>query len=248
MGQVNTFTQARIVPAMFPEDMRQLPVRFAANLVLGKGRIVAQVTSAAASEVQTLTPGGTLSGGTYTLIVSGAQTDPLAFNANAAAIKAAIEAALTRVYGLPSGTVNVTGGPLNSGVATVTFTGACANQPQPLIQVINALTGAAPTVTVARTTPGVAQYAFADYNDALATGQQIAKAILPVDIATDPSGRITLGSAPYGSERGGTFNDHAVIIRGIYKTTDLVGLDANGVTDLGRLIMGSVADGLLQLY
>jgi len=248
MGQVNTFTQASIVPAMFPEDMRLLAVRFAANLVLGKGRILAQVTAAAASEVQTLTPGGTLSGGTFTLIVSGAQTDPLAHNASVATIDAAIEAALTRVYGLPSGTVNVTGSPLNAGVATVTYTGALANQPQPLIQVINNLTGTSPTVTVARTTPGSAQFAFADYNDALSNGQQIAKAILPVDIATDPSGLITLGSAPYGSERGGTFRDHGVIIRGLYRTTDLVGLDANGVTDLGRLVMGTVADGLLQLY
>lgn len=245
---LNRFTQEEIVPCAFPEDMRKLTVRLAANQVLFKGQILAEVTASNASEVQTVTGGGTISSGTWALIVNKALTASLAWNANAAAVKAAIEAALTRDYGLPAGTVNVTGGPLASGAFTITFAGVLANQPQDFIQVVNNLGGSSPTLTVARSTAGVANGFFMAYNDALSNGQQIAKGILPIDVATDPSGRITTGSIAVGNEHGGTKLEQSMIVRGMFRTEDLIGLDSNAVADLGRLVRGTTSTGILQLY
>lgn len=243
----NTFTQAELTPAMYPEDARRLTIRLAANQVLGRATTLAEVTADSASEVQTVTPSGTISGGTWFLIVNKAQTAPLAHNANAAAVKAAIEAALTAVYGLSAGTVNVTGGPLTSGAFTITFAGECANQPQDLIQLVNNLTGSTPAIAAARTTAGVAKGTFMAYNDALSDGRQIAKGLLPINVATDPSGRITGGVLATGGESGATSLTTSMFIKGWFRTEELIGLDANAVTDLGRLVRGSVSTGLLQL-
>jgi hypothetical protein len=68
-------------------------------------------------EVQTVTPSGTISGGTFTINVLGATTAPIAFGATAANIKTAIDAALA------GNTITVGGGPANTTPWTLTFTG-----------------------------------------------------------------------------------------------------------------------------
>lgn len=355
----NRFTQLTLQPQTYPERVLHRTPRFAAGLKLLAGTLVAIITAANANEVQTLTPGGTVSGGTATLIVSGAQ---VTINASdtAATVKSKIEAALTATYGLPAGTIGVTGGPLTSGALTITFQGACGNQPQPLIQVASALTGSSPTLTAARTTSGVSNGAAVAYNGTLVTapttaptvagngsgsafaagsvavqytwantngettpspaafvtltaGQNVRVSALtapsgatkanyyvngvfvastnvsggsaaqtdlsgsaiavgggvPVvnsayvatdgsqlpagwtvrDIATDPGGNITLGILPGGGEKGATFGVEAVAFSGgVWNTSELTGLDANAVSKLGKLISGSVSNGLLHLY
>ena len=125
----------------------------------GKAREARGVPSASGapsngtSEVQTLTVTGTPTGGTFVLEFKGQRTDPIDFDADAAAVDAALEA-------LPSiGTGGVTcgGGALPGTPVTITFAGKNAARAQPLITVpVNSLTGGTtPAAAVAETTPGV---------------------------------------------------------------------------------------------
>lgn len=129
--------------------------------ILPKGMVMAKITTggdagkigpfqggAPTNEVQTLTVTGTPTGGTYKLGFDGETTAALAFNANAAAI----QAALLALPGVGATDLAVTG----SGPFTVTYGGARAGQDVPKITLEeNALTGGStPSVTVATTTPG----------------------------------------------------------------------------------------------
>ncbi len=96
--------------------------------------------------VQTVTITGTPTGGTFTLTWNGQTTAPIAFNATASAVAAALNA-------LPGGaSITATGGPLPTGVA-VTFP-KLINQSL-LVGSATALTGgSSPAVVVTNTTPG----------------------------------------------------------------------------------------------
>lgn len=104
-----------------------------------------------ANEVQTLTFGGTVSGGTFTLQVVGYDaTAAIAYDANAAAITAALEL----IVG--SGNIAVT---VNGGAPDfdITFTGTLAGTDPALIVADGALlTGTSPTITIAAGTEGTA--------------------------------------------------------------------------------------------
>jgi len=108
------------------------------------------------NEVQTI-PAATATGGTFTLsyaiLGNTYTTAPIAYNATAAAVLTAIQAALPAQYGGTN--IVATGGPVNTTPITLTYSGVnTARQPIPLPTVNGtALTGgtlAAPT----RTTPG----------------------------------------------------------------------------------------------
>ncbi len=69
-------------------------------------------------------------GGSYTLTVAGVTTAPIAYNANAATIEAAIDAAVGH------SDIAVTGGPLSSADVTLTFSGDSVDETdQPLTTV-----------------------------------------------------------------------------------------------------------------
>lgn len=223
------------------------PAVLEANRVYSKGTVLGEVTSNAASAVQTITRSGTPATGSFQLSFGDSvkyQTAVIS-TYTAAALQAALEA-------LPNiGTGNVTVA-LATNVYTITFTGALANKPQPLLaQVANSLQTSAPaavTLSFATTTTGVQKGAYGPYDDALSNGKETARAILPVACATGPDGRISLSAVAGGGEHGETRMDVAVaVMGGIWDTSKLVGLDANGVADLGRLVQGSVASGLLAL-
>lgn len=75
---------------------------------------------AGTSEVQTVTLSGSPSTGTFTLTYDGAETAPIAYDAAAATVDAALEALST----IPAGGVTCTGGALPGSAVTVTFSGA----------------------------------------------------------------------------------------------------------------------------
>ena len=145
--------------------------------VLQPGTVMAKITSgpdtgkigpfqaAGTDEVQVLTPGGTISGGTYTITVLGATTAPIAYNANAATIQAAVRAAVAALTGTDDATValkligdgiTVTGGPISSGAVTLTFNAETSQNVAQATVDTALLTGAAPTLTPSTTTAGVA--------------------------------------------------------------------------------------------
>jgi hypothetical protein len=78
-------------------------------------------------------------------------------------------------------------------------------------------------------------------------GTQNPTLILQYPCVVDASGNIALGDTASG-EHGVTVKSAPAWRSGVFKTTELVGLDANAVSKLGRLIRGSVADGELVVY
>lgn len=142
--------------------------------VLQPGTVLAKITSgpeigkvgpfqaAGTDEIQTVTGTGTISGGTYTLTVMGSTTTALAYNANAAAVQAAIRAAVvadttsTAAELAIADSLTVTGGPLSTTPLTITYDGELGADVPAVTIATGSLTGSTPGATVATTTPGVA--------------------------------------------------------------------------------------------
>lgn len=120
------------------------------------GDIINLATTGYTTEVQTITITGTPTGGTFQLAFMSQVTAPIAYNAAAAAV----QAALVALPGIGNGGVTVTGGPGPGTPYVVTFAGQNANAAQPLITASGAgLTGGTtPAVGVVRTTAGFGLY------------------------------------------------------------------------------------------
>jgi hypothetical protein len=110
------------------------------------------------NEVQTLTIGGTPTGGTFKLAFDGHTTAPIEWTDTDNNLVAAIDAALEALPNIGTGGVTTAAGTVSSGIGTVTLTfgGNLAKLVVPTITVAdNSLTGTSPTAAVAETTPGV---------------------------------------------------------------------------------------------
>lgn len=126
----------------------------------GAGRMMsnAGAPSAGTDEVQTLTIGGTPTGGTFKLAFDGFQTAAITWSATNATLIANIDAALEALPNIGAGGVTTAVGTMTAGIgtATITFTGNNTRKAVPTITVAdNSLTGTTPTLAVAETTPGV---------------------------------------------------------------------------------------------
>jgi hypothetical protein len=122
--------------------------------------LAAATVTWANNEVQTITPSGTWTSGTYTIEfthpTTGATetTATIAYTADASAIKAALAA----LGSLATGDLTVTGGPLSDSgpvkPVIVTFGGAYANTPIPALSASTTLIVGGGTAAVVRTTQG----------------------------------------------------------------------------------------------
>ena len=238
------YTQSELTPAMFPERMLKAALPVAANQHLVKGTIVGLVTSSSASDVQTLTQ-ASATGGTFTITFGFGTvytTAPIAYNATAAAVQAALQA----LPNIGAGNVTCTGGALGTAGVVCTFAGALANQPQPIFAINNAgLIGSGAAVSVAHTTVGVANGAMEAYASGNTDGSQTPIGILAVEVATDPQGNVSFGPLPTGNGFGAVRHVAPIAISGYFNTADLTGLDSNAVSKLGRLIDGTTSAGVL---
>lgn len=98
--------------------------------------------------IQTLTVGGTPTGGTFALAYQGQITAPIAYNAAASAVQSALQALST----IGGGNAICTGGPLPGTAVTVTFGSALTTATVPLLTAnIAGLTGGTPTIAIANT-------------------------------------------------------------------------------------------------
>lgn len=86
-------------------------------------------------------------------------------------------------------------------------------------------------------TPGT----FAAYNNGAADGREVARCLLAYDVSVDAGGLITVG----GGEQGEKSLGCPAFFSGWFATSELLGLDAPAVADLGRLISGSLTSGVL---
>jgi hypothetical protein len=109
-------------------------------------------TISGVNEVQTLSISGTPTGGTFTLTFDGQTTATIAYNANAAAV----QAALIALSNVGASDVVCTGGALPGTPVVITFGGALAHTDVALITAASGgLTGGStPTASVALTTAG----------------------------------------------------------------------------------------------
>jgi hypothetical protein len=110
------------------------------------------------NEVQTLTIGGTPTGGTFKLAFDGHTSAAIAWSSTNATLLANIQAALDAMPNVGANGIVATAGTLTNGVGTITLTfGAnLGNLAVPTVTIANnSLTGTSPTLAVAETTPGV---------------------------------------------------------------------------------------------
>lgn len=114
---------------------------------------------AGTNEVQTITIGGTPAGGTFKLGFNGWTTPAITWSNVNATLLAAIDAALEGLPSIGTGGVATAAGTLTAGIGTITVTfngGNVQRRAVPTITVVdNSMTGTAPTIAVAETTPGV---------------------------------------------------------------------------------------------
>jgi hypothetical protein len=127
---------------------------------LGTPLAYAGAPPAAVNEVQTLTIGGTPTGGTFQLGFEGVRTAAIAWSNVNATLLAALNAAFDAHLGLGVAGCVATAGALTAGIGTIllTFGARWAGQNVSTLTVAdNSLTGTTPTLAVAETTPGVSQ-------------------------------------------------------------------------------------------
>lgn len=113
--------------------------------------------SAGTNEVQTLTIGGTPTGGTFKLGFEGFVTGSITWSATNATLLANINTALQAIIGASE--ITAAAGSLTAGIGTITLTFGGNRGRQAISGLIsveeNALTGTDPTLAIAETTPGV---------------------------------------------------------------------------------------------
>lgn len=114
--------------------------------------------TAGTDEVQTITIGGTPTGGTFKLSFQGQTTANITWSATNATLVANIDAALEALGNIGAAGVTTAVGTATAGIGTftVTFNGAVGKLAvDTMVVAANAMTGTAPTIAVAETTPGV---------------------------------------------------------------------------------------------
>jgi hypothetical protein len=213
-----------------------------ASKLLTQGTVLGQVegTGTAVAEVQTLAKTGTVSGGTFAMVYDGETTTAISGTSTAAQVQAALEA----LPSIGTGGVTCSGGPVGTNDVVITFAGALAGLAQPLITLISAVTGGG-SIAISRTTAGKPAGGYWDaYSDAASgsfAGLATARRILQYNCRTDSQGRIYFGTEKGAGDNGSFGRSAPAYHAGTFRGSELTGLDAAGVTDLGRLISGSTS-------
>jgi hypothetical protein len=245
--ETRTYNGRKVVPLYRPDMAIELPVNLAPSTVFGRGTVIAEITSAA-NDVQTLTVTGTPTGGSLTIQV----TDPLtgALGSYILPYNSSAGAAQTLIRAVLGANITVTGGALPGTPLVFTASGSFVGLPlAPQTILTNGLTGGTtPAGAFVHTTTGRTKGTYGPYNDGGSGGLNVAKAILGYDCATDAGGLITFGVQSGGGYNAEAFPDAPAWFKGYFDTKDLTGLDAAGIVDLGRLVSGVLADGVLEIY
>lgn len=228
-------------------NAEQLPVKLPASVTYPAGTVLCEIKGV--SEIQLLTPGGTISGGTWTITFGGQTTSALAYNATAATIQAALEALST----VGVGNIAVSGGPISSGNVTLTFQNDLGYTNVAQVTVgTGSLTGSSPTLTPSTSTGGVAATSgvWKKYSSASTDGSQLGPCvILEYACATDSSGNITMGDTAGGGVNAETPQNVPAWTTGDFLCTDVPDMtDAMLTLFGGRLVHGTIAaNGVFRL-
>jgi hypothetical protein len=189
-------------------------------------------TGAPVSEIQTITINYTPTGGSFYLIYGTIVIGPIAFNATAAAVATAINAALG------TNTVVGGGGPLPGTPVTATFQNEAAGMAHIAMIPSSQLTGGTPgTIAVTRSTPGKPAGGY--YDAYVDTVIDPARRIARYDVTANQFGNVTIGQTDLAGMGGIANRAVPTYFKGYFRCSDLIGLDAAGVVDLGKLINGT---------
>lgn len=231
---------SKIRSLWYPERVTRRTARLAGGVTLSAGQILYE-TTAAANATQTITFGGTVTGGTFSLLFVAQNgydvVGPITYSGTAATMRANLQAALDAYFG-PSQAV-VTG----SGPYTITYSGnlvASLNVPTPVA--VNALTGTSPTVTPAAGTTGSGGLGFWEAYTA-ASGNGTVYGILEQDTKTGPDGTII-------DEHGSTGQQTVELLTsGAYLLSQITGADTTLFPSTGAYgRMGKFASGGWNTY
>jgi hypothetical protein len=110
---------------------------------------------AGTAEIQTLTVGGTPTGGTFRLSYDGYTTAEIPWSETNATLVANIDAALKALPNVGATGVATAVGTMTAGIGTVTLTFGSRKAVPTITLASNSMTGTAPTVAVTETTPGI---------------------------------------------------------------------------------------------
>jgi hypothetical protein len=137
-----------------------MPIITGGKIIEGlmRGYMSSGAPTAGVNEIQTITIGGTPSGGTFILSFDGFLTTAITWVAVNATLLASIDAALEALPNIGTGGVTTAAGTLTAGIGTltVTFTGNnAASAVSTIVVANNSMTGSSPTIVCAETTPGV---------------------------------------------------------------------------------------------
>lgn len=114
---------------------------------------------ATVTEIDTLTLGGTPTGGTFTISIANGRTSaPITWSATNATLVANVQAALVAMDQIGAGGCTVAVGTATAGIGTftITFAGKNLGVDFPALSATSSLTGTSPTAAIATTTPGAA--------------------------------------------------------------------------------------------
>lgn len=229
--------------ALYKKNILVQSINLAPNVSLPAGQVLSAVGTTAANDVQTLTIGGAATGGTFPLT----GVNPLNGNTVTTTVPfagtltgALLQPYLTSAAMFGPGNVTVTGAA--GGPYVITFVGALGNMPIAVLTTSAAgLTGGTPTAAVVHTTTGRSLGTMQAYAGAGAA------CLLKYATATDVNGLATYGLAGGGGEWGQATAAVPAYFTGTFRTQELVGLDAGAVTTLGRLLNGTIANGILDM-
>ncbi len=129
-----------------------------AGAATGAGILAVGNNALGVNAVQTLTFGGTVTGGTFTLTFDGQTTAPIAFSTTLTTLQSNIASALAAlsIIGSTSNVGVVASGSTSAPLVTVTFLGTLAGSPWPTMEAISSLTSTTPTLATATAVAGVA--------------------------------------------------------------------------------------------
>lgn len=229
-AQIRFSGNTRVMPFYKADRAEEQSVALAPSTTYAKGTVLGQITSAAVSDVQTVTvDASTHSTITFTNLPGG-----FTYTAPQDITPAALQTALNALLGPNSVVVTGTYAAGSGGTYIITAGTGLGGEPLAVIGVSGTFVGgSSPAVANVHTTTGVGPtLAFRAYASGNTDGSQIPKAILQYACTTDYLGNITILG-----EFGQTWKTAPAWMSGYFRIQDLVGLDANAVTLLAANIV-----------
>lgn len=230
-------------------DVHEVAVKIQPGITaLAAGAVLGECTTSADAVHTIACPSAT--SGTFKLSFRGYTTSTLNFNSTASAIATALNALPSIGASGVAGTGNA---PNNaSSGSVITWSGTLFAKTPVELPTITVVTTFDVALTIVSTTVGSQAGYYGPYDDSASNGLQVAKALNKYLLSTDGAGNITFADSAVGEEFKQTRMSAPVYTAGEFRCEDLVqsgqgAIDANGVADLGRIVNGTSAYGILRL-